>query len=239
MLKISNLSKNFDQIHALKNISLEVNSGQIFSLIGPNGSGKTTLVKIMTGLIQATSGEVIINGYDIKDYPQQAKASLAYIPDDPQVWDYITGYEFLYLSGILHDLEESQLKKRIQKLLKIYNLVEIENYYFQNYSRGNKQKFSILAALLHEPKLLIIDEPIVGLDPQSVVITKNLFKDYVKAGGTIFMVTHQLDICEQLSTHFALLKLGQIIATGTLADLKKQAKIEKNAHLEEIYLKLT
>ena len=106
-------------------------------------------------------------------------------------------------------------------------------------SNPEKQKFSILAALLHEPKLLIIDEPIVGLDPQSVVITKNLFKDYVKAGGTIFMVTHQLDICEQLSTHFALLKLGQIIATGTLADLKKQAKIEKNAHLEEIYLKLT
>ncbi|MDR3642687.1 MAG: ABC transporter ATP-binding protein [Candidatus Doudnabacteria bacterium] len=238
MLKIQNLSKKFGNKTALNNINLEIRPGEVFCLIGPNGAGKSTLVKIAAGLLQPGLGEVLIGGFDIVKTPEKAKALAGYIPDEPTVWSAITGGEFLQIVGALYGVSPKERVERIPKLLSMFGLSGIDQEYFEDYSRGNKQKFSILAALLHRPKILLVDEPIVGLDPTSAETAKFQFAEFAKNGGSVLMVTHTLSVAQAIATRVGFLENGSLKAVGTMAELRRRAGLPEAATLEEIYKKL-
>jgi ABC-2 type transport system ATP-binding protein len=238
MLEIRNLNKSFSDFSAVKDLNLKVNEGEFFSLIGPNGSGKTTIIKNILGLLHPSSGDVLINGESIKSSSLKAKAQMAYIPDEPKIWNHITGEEFLYFSGALYGMKKEDVSKKIPVLLGHFDLRGIEKKYFENYSRGNKQKFSILAALLHDPKLILVDEPIVGLDPESAEVAMNLLADFVKSGGTVFMATHTLAVAQKYSSKIGILHEAKLIATDSLDNLRKTINNE-SASLSEIYFNFT
>jgi ABC-2 type transport system ATP-binding protein len=239
MLKIKKLSKFFGDNEAVKNLSLEIKEGEIFSLIGPNGSGKTTIIKSIMGILRPDDGEILVNNMSVLKNPKETKQIIGYIPDDPTVWPEITGEEFLYFTGRLHNLKNEDIERKIPELLQIFNLEGIEKDYFENYSRGNKQKFAILGAFLIKPKLLLIDEPIVGLDPESAEIAKNKFKEFAKNGGSILMATHTLGVAKEISNTIGVLKKGKLLETGSFSHLAKKANLKKDALLEEVYLSLT
>ncbi|MCU0679128.1 MAG: ABC transporter ATP-binding protein [Planctomycetes bacterium] len=235
MLKVQNLSKQFNKNQAVKNVSFEVKPGEIFALIGPNGSGKTTIVKVAAGLLKPTSGEVTVGGQSVTGEPVKAKAALGYIPDEPVIWTGLTGIEYLYFTGALYGLGEAECAGRIPPLLRLFNLGEIGQDYFEDYSRGNKQKFTILAALLHRPRLLLVDEPIVGLDPVSAEIAQAQFSDFARHGGAILLVTHTLAVAEAIAGRIGVLKKGELAAVGTLKELRERAQVPATASLNDIY----
>lgn len=235
MLNINNLTKKFGNKIAVNDVSFAVKPGEIFSLIGPNGSGKTTIVKTITGLLQADSGSIAINKHDVKKEPEKAKSFIGYIPDEPIVWPYMTGFEFLNFTEALFSMTDADYKKRAKELLSIFKLQGLENKYFEDYSRGNKQKFSIIAALSHNPNLLIIDEPIVGLDPVSAEIAEKLFLEFSKNGGSILLVTHTLSVAEKISNRIGILKKGELKTLGTQKELIKKANLKEGTSLNEIY----
>src|SRR3989344_5810505 len=239
MLTVSNLAKRFWSVTAVSGVTFEIKSGEIFSLIGPNGSGKTTIVKTIAGLLCPDGGAISIGGYDTSAHPLEAKARVGYIPDDPVVWPSMTGREFLHFVGALFGVRESVRTRRIPNLLRTFGLSGIEDNSFEDYSRGNKQKFSILAALLHEPKLLLVDEPIVGLDPGSAIIARNLFREFADGGGAVLLVTHTLSVAEEISDRIGVLREGALRAAGTLAQLRKKSKAGARAPLEKIYMAFT
>jgi ABC-2 type transport system ATP-binding protein len=238
MIKIQNLTKKFGNKIALESVNLEIKPGEVFCLIGPNGAGKSTLVKIVAGLLQPSSGQVSVGEFDAEANPEEAKALLGYIPDEPTVWSAITGGEFLQIVGALYGLSTKERSERIPKLLSLFDLTGIEQDYFEDYSRGNKQKFSILAALLHRPKFLLVDEPIVGLDPTSAEIAKTQFKEFAKNGGGVLMVTHTLSVAQAIADRVGFLENGKLKAVGSIPQLLSNAGLPENASLEEIYKKL-
>jgi len=239
MLKIKNLTKKFGNNPAVKDVSLEIKPGEIFSLIGPNGSGKTTIVKIIAGLLQPTAGLVTIGGFNITKEPVKAKALIGYIPDEPAIWSAMTGEEFLHLTGALYGMSEAERNRKLPELMAIFSLAGLAKGYFEEYSRGNKQKFAILAALLHQPKLLLIDEPIVGLDPLSAEIAKMQFVKFCRDGGAILLVTHTLAVAEEIANRIGVLKQGRLVAVGSLTQLRLQAKLQNSVSLEKVYRALT
>lgn len=237
MLNVHNVKKYFGNNKAVDGVSFTINAGEIFSLIGPNSSGKTTLVKSIVGLLQPNDGTIEIEGYDVVKNSEQAKSHIAYIPDEPSIWSYMTGKEFLYFTQALFGVDEKKRKDNLPKLLSTFNLEGLEKQYFEEYSRGNKQKFSILAAISHPSKVLLIDEPIVGLDPIGAEIAKKMFVDYAAKGGAVLLVTHALQVAEEISHRIGFLKNGKLVETGTLAELRQKAKLGEHATLEEIYKK--
>jgi ABC-2 type transport system ATP-binding protein len=238
MLKVHNLTKYFGKKKAVDNVSFTIEKGEIFSLIGPNSSGKTTIIKSIIGLLQPTSGTILVHDNNIVKSAEKAKKDIGYIPDEPSVWSYMTGEEFLFFTQALYGIDESTRATRITQLLSIFNLQGLEKQYFEEYSRGNKQKFSILAAMSHNPKLLLVDEPIVGLDPTGADIAKKMFADYARAGGSILLVTHTLPVAEEISNRIGFLKDGALQAVGTLSELREKAGLAADATLEDIYKKL-
>ena len=204
----------------------------------PNGAGKSTLVKVAAGLLQPSSGEILVGGADVVKDPEKAKAQVGYIPDEPTVWSAITGGEFLQIVGALYGVSPLERAQRIPKLLSLFGLNGIDQDYFEDYSRGNKQKFSILAALLHRPKFLLVDEPIVGLDPTSAEIAKAQFAEFAKNGGAVLMVTHTLGVAQAIAGRVGFLENGTLKAVGTLAELRLKAGLSETASLDEIYKKL-
>lgn len=236
MIKIFNLTKKFGQLTAVDNLSLEIKKGEIFGFIGPNGAGKTTTIKMLTGVLAPTAGKIEIGGYDIQKEPVKAKQLIGYIPDDPYVYPELTGREFLWLVGRLFRVEN--LEKKINKLLPLYRIETTVDGPFKDYSRGNKQKVTILAALLHDPKVLVIDEPILGLDPWSAQVTIKLFKKFVREGGTIFVSTHTLSVAEKICNRIGVIDKSKLIFEGSIKKLEK-AVHEKEKDLERLYLKLT
>ncbi len=238
MLKVHNVTKHFDKKKAVDGVSFEINKGEIFSLIGPNSSGKTTIIKTIAGLLQPTSGSIEIDEIDVSENGEKAKANLGYIPDEPTVWPYMTGEEFLNFTQALFGVDEHKRIENVPKLLDTFHLQGVEKSYFEEYSRGNKQKFSIISAMSHHPKLLLIDEPIVGLDPTGAEIAKKLFVDYAKDGGAVLLVTHTLPVAEEISHRIGFLKDGKLTAVGTLKELREKSGLGENASLEDIYKKL-
>lgn len=238
MLTITNLSKHFGSNKAVNDVSFSIKKGEIFTLIGPNSSGKSTIIKSIIGLLQPTSGSILVGEYDAVTNPLQVKEQLGYIPDEPSIWANMTGEEFLYFTQALYGVDEKKRITTLPKLLETFNLQGLEKRYFEEYSRGNKQKFSILAAMSHHPKLLLIDEPIVGLDPSGAEIAKKMFVDYAESGGAILLVTHTLQVAQEISTRIGFLKDGKLVALGTLDELRKQAGLREDATLEDIYKKL-
>ncbi len=235
MLSIRNLTKKFDGIIAVQNLSLEVKDGEIYSLIGPNGSGKTTTVKSITGLYQPTAGDISVAGASVLRAPEKAKSAIGYIPDDPFVYERLTGREFLHLVGSLFGMSEGDRNEKIKELITIFPIEPIIDGFVDNYSRGNKQKLSILAAFLHSPKLLVVDEPIVGLDPESAIAVRSLFTGFSKKGGSVFLCTHTLSFAEAISNRIGLLREGVLVKEGTLSELRTAANLPRGT-LEELYL---
>jgi len=234
-LQISSLVKKFGNKIAVNNVSLQINSGEVYCLIGPNGSGKTTIVKNVTGLLHPSAGTIRIGDFDTERDAFKAKSLIGYIPDEPTAWSAITGEEFLHIIGALYSMPEKERASKITELLPIFQLESISKEYFEDYSRGNKQKFSILAALMHNPQLLVIDEPIVGLDPISAETAKKLFADFAKKGGMVLMVTHTLAVAEQIADRIGFIEGGKLLISGTMADLRTKANATAGASLETVY----
>ncbi len=234
MLEIENLTKKFGDFTAVNNVSLQLEEGELFSIIGPNGSGKTTIIKNILGLLRPTEGDVLVGGKSVKDNPKETKAKIGYIPDEPKIWSCITGEEFLYFSGKLYGVSEEEIESRIPDLLSKFSLSGIEKKYFENYSRGNKQKFTILATLLHGPELILVDEPIVGLDPQSAEVAMDLLSKFVSDGGSVFMATHTLPVAQEYSSRVGVLHKGELVEVGSIDGLRDKMG-DKEASLLEIY----
>ncbi len=237
MIELSKVTKRFKETIAVQNLTLKVDKSQIYGFIGPNGSGKTTTIKMIVGILQPTSGLIKIDGNSVLREPEKAKAIVGYIPDDPFVWENLTGREFLHFVGAMFGLPSEKVEDRLKHYLKNFPIEELLDSYFGEYSRGTKQKLTIIAALIHEPKVLVIDEPIVGLDPSSANSALELFKRFAKDGGTVFLATHTLSAAQKICNKVGLLKNGELISEGTLEELYKKAELsEKN--LEQLYFKL-
>ncbi|MFH1242093.1 MAG: ABC transporter ATP-binding protein [Pseudomonadota bacterium] len=238
MIKLINLTKIFNGLRAVDGISLEVEKGVRFGFLGPNGAGKTTTIKMMAGVLKPTEGRIIINGSDLSKDPSAAKRCVGFIPDRPFVYEKLTGLEFLHLVAGLYRMDNvPSLSHRISELLELFELTQWQEELIESYSHGMKQRLVMCGALLHRPKVLIVDEPMVGLDPKAVRLVKDIFRDQGMQGTTIFMSTHSLEMAEEVCEEIAIIQAGQIIAKGTAEALRHKAGIDGN--LEQIFLKLT
>lgn len=236
MLQVKNLKKTFGKFIAVNELSFEVKKGEVFGLLGPNGAGKTTTFKIIAGLLKPTSGKVFIGGYDIERNPVEAKKIIGFIPDRPFIYEKLTGTEFMQFVADLHGLNNS--RGRIDYLLELFDLKDWAHELVEGYSHGMKQRLAFASALLHRPPLLVVDEPIVGLDPKGARLIKGIFTKMREEGMSILMSTHILEIAEELCDRICIMNEGKAIVTGTLEEIKQFAK-EREGKLEQLFLKLT
>jgi ABC-2 type transport system ATP-binding protein len=236
MIKLINLTKTYGKLTAVNGINLEVAQGEIFGFLGPNGAGKTTTIKMMAGLLQPTGGTALIGGHDVQKEPLLAKAITGFIPDRPYLYEKLTAVEFMQFVARLYDMNGP--RARIHELLELFGLTEWSGELVENFSHGMKQRLVMASSLLHEPKVLVVDEPMVGLDPRGARLVKDIFKDLASRGATIFMSTHTLEIVEKMCGRVAIIHQGNIIAEGSVEELGHMARME-NSHLEPIFLKLT
>jgi len=238
VLELASVTKKFNGKAAVSDLSLQLPPGEIFGLIGPNGSGKTTTIKMIAGIYRPTKGAVKVAGFDVGEQPTKAKQRLGYIPDDPMVYDRLTGREYLSFVGKLFRMKRPDRAAKIEKLLAKFGLERLADGRLEGYSRGTRQKISILAALLHDPSLLLVDEPMIGLDPLSARVTKDLFREFAAAGGTILLSTHTLSIAEELCGRIGILINGRLAEQGTLPEIGAKAGLGHGS-LEDYYLALT
>ncbi len=238
MIEIEGLVKRFGAHTAVAGLDLSVSSGEIFGFLGPNGAGKTTTVKMITGLIKPTAGRVVVAGRDVAVDTIAAKRAMGLVPDEPFVYPKLTGVEYLRFVGELYGADLGAMKKRVPELLEMFELSRWGGELLESYSHGMRQKLVLAGILLHEPKVLILDEPMVGLDPKSGRLVKDIFLKLAERGTTIFMCTHVLEIAEKLCDRIGIMIEGRMIACGTLAELQAQGK-KGEADLESIFLGLT
>ncbi len=238
MIKLIDLTKTYKGLRAVDRINLEVKDGIIFGFLGPNGAGKTTTIKMMAGVLAPTEGRIIINGMDLASEPVAVKRCVGFIPDRPFVYEKLTGLEFLYFIAGLYSLDHApSLREKISWLLELFELTHWQEELIGSYSHGMKQRLVMCAALLHQPRVLIVDEPMVGLDPKGARLVKDLFRDLASEGITIFMSTHSMEVAEEVCDEIAIIQAGKIIARGTGEGLRRQAGVDGS--LEHIFLKLT
>jgi len=237
MIKLTNLSKDYGTTLAVDDLSLDVASGEIYGFIGPNGAGKTTTIRMMGGIIEPTSGNITISGIDLRKDPVTAKKIIGFVPDRPFLYEKLTGMEFLQFIADLYNVDTRLLSGRSEELLKQFALWEWANEIIEAYSHGMKQRLIIAAALLHDPKVLVIDEPMVGLDPQAVRMVKDILKELAAQNVTIFVSTHTLSLAEDLCDRIGVIHKGTLLAQGTIAELNTAAKTGE-AKLEEVFLTL-
>ncbi|KUK41531.1 MAG: Sulfate-transporting ATPase [Clostridia bacterium 62_21] len=238
MIRTEKLCKRFGALTAVDGLDLEVQPGELFGFLGPNGAGKTTTIRMLTGLLRPTAGRVFIGGYDVQREPVRAKALLGYVPDEPVVYEKLTGREFLTFMADLYRVDGRRREKRILELLELFGLVDRADDLIQSYSRGMRQKIAVAGALVHDPRVLILDEPTVGLDPRSARVLKDILRALAARGVTVFMSTHVLEIAERMCTRVGIIDRGRLIACGTMGELQTGAR-EASATLEDIFLKLT
>ena len=231
MLNIEHLTKTYGEKKAVDDLSLHIAPGEIYGFIGHNGAGKTTTIKACCGILQSDSGEVYIDGVSVKENPIAAKAKLAYIPDNPDLYEFMTGIQFLNFIGDVFGVSAEDRQARIRKYADLFELTNDLAQPISAYSHGMKQKLAVISALLHEPKLLIMDEPFVGLDPKATHILKELMRELCKNGGAIFFSTHVLEVAEKLCDKVAIIKGGKLIKSGTMEEVKGDASLE-NVFLE-------
>ncbi len=236
MINLNNLTKLYGKLTAVNRINLEVAQGEVFGFLGPNGAGKTTTIRMMAGLIQPSGGSALIGGYDVQREPLKAKFITGFIPDRPFLYEKLTAAEFMRFISKLYDGKDAG--KKIGELLDLFGLNEWSDELIENFSHGMKQRLVMASALLHDPKVLVVDEPMVGLDPRGARLVKDVFKDLASRGTTVFMSTHTLEIVEQMCTRVAIIHKGEIIAEGSVEDLGRTARMP-NSHLEPIFLRLT
>jgi ABC-2 type transport system ATP-binding protein len=235
---LEGVTKRYGAFTAVNEVDLRVPRGQVFGFLGPNGAGKTTTIRMISGVLLPTAGRILIGGDDLAREPEKAKSRLGYIPDRPYLYEKLSGGEFLRFVAGLWGTDGRATEERAQRLLDLFDLSQWQNELVESYSHGMRQKLLITSALIHQPELIVVDEPMVGLDPKSARILKDLFRTYVANGGTVFLSSHTLEVVEVLCDAIAIIHEGRIIARGTMEDLRKQADAGE-AHLEEIFLKVT
>ena len=238
MIELSGLTKRYGRFTAVDGIDLLIPRGELYGLLGPNGAGKTTTMRIIAGILQPTAGSVRIGGVDIQDQPLAAKAMLGFIPDRPFVYDKLTGGEFLRFVAGLYGQGGPLIERRIDELLELFELDPWKDELTEAYSHGMRQKLIISSALVHRPEVIVVDEPMVGLDPKSARLLKDLLREFVHRGGTVLMSTHTLEIAEAMCDRIAIVHGGKIAAEGTMDALRLQTS-SGDASLEELFLKLT
>src|SRR3954467_3344810 len=238
MISLRQLTKRYGSFTAVDAIDLEVPRGELFGFLGPNGAGKTTTLRMIAGILRPTGGTVQIGGIDIAVDPVAAKMRLGFIPDRPFIYEKLTGAEFLRFVAGLYDQEGPQVEHRAHELLALFDLDEWRDELVESYSHGMRQKLIISSAFVHRPEVIVVDEPMVGLDPKAARILKDLFREYTKRGHTIMMSTHTLEVAQAMCDRIAIIQAGRIRASGTMADLRQNAS-DGATGLEDIFLKLT
>lgn len=237
MIELIHLVKKFGDLVAVNDLSLTIRPGEFFALLGPNAAGKTTTLKLLTGLIKPTAGTARVAGFDIQTQPLEARQRLAYVPDFPFLYDKLTPWEFFRFTGQLFQMDDRCIRIAAQELIRRFNLQDFVHKPIEGLSHGTRQRVAIAAALLHEPEVFVIDEPMVGLDPHHARIVKDTFKERSRAGVTVLVSTHQLSVAEEMADRIGILYQGRLIALGAPAELRQQAGAE--GALEQTYLALT
>jgi len=239
MIRLENLSKRYSQVLAVDRLNLFVNEGEIFGFLGPNGAGKTTTIRMMMGLLQPTSGRIELGGHDLHRDPIAAKRLCGFVPDRPHVYEKLTGAEFLdFVAGLYHVPQEATLGRRGQ-LLELFDLEAWSDELIESYSHGMKQRLVMAASLIHSPRMLIVDEPMVGMDPRGARLLKEIFRTLARQGTTIFMSTHSLEVAEETCERIGIIHQGRLIALGTMEELRQQAGHKADSRLEAVFLSLT
>ncbi len=236
IIEIKNLKKNCGAKEAVKGIDLSINLGELFVFLGPNGAGKTSTLKMLVGLLKPTSGSIRIGDYDLEKEPLKAKQILSFVPDIPYVYEKLTPWEFLRFVGKLYSLDPKTIQQKGEELLKFFELWDVRDHLIEEFSHGMKQKAVLSASLIHDPKIFILDEPMVGLDPISIHSFKDFLKKKTREGTTVIFSTHTLPLAEELADRLAIIDRGQIIASGTMEELRKKYSSKEN--LEQMFLRL-
>ena len=227
MLQINSLTKRYGQKTAVDALSLHIQPGEIYGFIGHNGAGKTTTIKCVTGILQFDEGEIFINGQSVRQSPLECKRDIAYIPDNPDLYDYMTGVRYLQFIADIFGVSAADRQARIDRYAELFELTDDLAQPIASYSHGMKQKLAIIAAWLHNPKLIIMDEPFVGLDPKAAHLLKGMMREVCDMGGAIFFSTHVLEVAEKLCDKVAIIKNGRLIRSGTMEEVKGDASLEQ------------
>jgi ABC-2 type transport system ATP-binding protein len=238
VIEIRDLTKRFGNHPAVRNLDLTVQRGEFFAFLGPNGAGKTTTIKMITGLLRPTSGSVSVLGHDLMREPEEAKRLLGYIPDRPFLYEKLTGREYLSFVGELFRVSPPVVVERTERWLSAFELTECAEDFIESYSHGMRQKLVFAAALLHDPQIYVIDEPMVGLDPSSARLVKDVLREECLRGKTVFLSTHTLPVAEELADRIGIIHRGQLLACGTMEELRRTAAMDRS-RLEEVFLTLT
>jgi ABC-2 type transport system ATP-binding protein len=238
LIETHNLVKRFGDKMAVNHVSFDVNGGEVFGFLGPNGAGKTTTIKMIVGLLQPTSGSVKVAGFDVQTQSIQAKAASGYVPDTPNLYAKLTGRELLRFVGDLYNLDRVQAARRIDELLRMFDLSAAAEDTIDSYSHGMQQKTSLAAALMHDPRVLVLDEPTVGLDPKSARLIKDILRQLAERGAAVMLSTHILEIAERMCDRIGIINRGELIAVGSMDELRALAETSQ-ASLEDIFLGLT
>lgn len=237
LIETHHLVKRYGDKIAVDEVSFEVHSGEIFGFLGPNGAGKTTTIKMIVGLLQPSSGTVKVAGFDVQTQPMQAKTISGYVPDEPNLYAKLSARELLRFVGDLYGMERRQVERRSEELLRLFSLSDAADDSIDSYSHGMQQKIALAVALVHDPKVLVLDEPTVGLDPKSARLIKDLLRQMAGRGAAIFLSTHILEIAERMCDRIGIINQGRLIAVGTMDELRALGRGETS--LEDIFLGLT
>ncbi|MBU1106973.1 MAG: ABC transporter ATP-binding protein [Candidatus Riflebacteria bacterium] len=238
IIRFCGIEKRYGAFTALKSVNLEIFKGELFGFLGPNGAGKTTLIRILTGIIQPSGGQIFIGPYDLFSQPDKAKAMLGYVPDRPYLYEKLTPLEYFEFMGGLYNVALERILSKGEEMLRMFDLWDRRNELIESFSHGMKQKVAMCAAILHDPEIFVVDEPTVGLDPRSVKLAKNFFKQLVANGKTVFLTTHTLSVAQDLCHRLAIIRQGDIVALGTMNELQKRASMS-DSNLEDVFLKIT
>jgi ABC-2 type transport system ATP-binding protein len=238
MIQLKNITKKYADFSAVNGLNLSIEKGEVFGFIGPNGAGKTTTIKMMAGVLEPTTGTVSIAGINMMEQPEEAKRKIGFIPDRPYLYEKLTGMEFLKFTADLYGVGQNGFYKKAARKLETFSLADWADELIESYSHGMKQRVIMASALLHEPEVIIVDEPMVGLDPAAIIMVKKLLRSLAREGTTIFMSTHTLRVAEEICDRIGIINKGKLIASGTKTDLQREANIT-SADLEQVFLNLT
>ncbi len=236
-IRLEGLSKSFNGFWAVRELSLGIARGEFFAFLGPNGAGKTTTIKMLTGLLRPTEGRAILGGFDIQAHPTDAKRLIGHIPDHPYLYEKLTGREFFHFIGDLYDMDPEDQERQRTRFFSLFSLESAADRLIENYSHGMRQKLCFSVALMHRPDIIVVDEPMVGLDPKSSRIVKDLLKKECARGATVFLSTHQLAVAEELSDRIGIITHGRLRFLGPIQALQEQ--VRRRGTLEDLFLELT
>lgn len=239
MIVTERLTRHYGSLAAVQDLDLSVQAGELFGFLGPNGAGKSTTLRMLAGILRPTAGRACLAGHDVQVQPLAAKRAVGFMPDEPALYEQLTGREFLRFIGGLYGLSDAEVDRRAERLLALLGLAEKADEVLQGYSHGMRQKVVLCTALLHEPAVLLLDEPLSGLDPHSARRVKDVLREFCQRGGAVLLSTHTLEIAERLCDRIGILHHGRLIAAGTMAELRAQAHSAAGATLEDLFLSLT